>query len=119
MALAGAPPATRRQLAMTMQEITSSALVEVPELIQEMQDGGAGADRAARTLGELGANANLAKRGLIAGLDDPDPDVRLTIAEVLGDISDYTSQVIGALMVEALKQDEVALSALQQQAAGG
>jgi hypothetical protein len=43
----------------------------------------------------------------------------LTIAEVLGDISDYTSQVIGALMVEALKQDEVALSALQQQAAGG
>jgi HEAT repeat protein len=117
--LAGAPPATRQELAWTMQDITSSALADVPALIEEMRAGGPGADRAARILGELGAHARLAKQDLIEALDDPDPGVRLTVAELLGDISDYTAQVIGALMVQALEQDEQALAALERHAAGG
>jgi HEAT repeat protein len=88
----------------------------VPELIRELQAGGPAADRAAEALGDLGRNAKLAKQDLIKGLEDPDPEVRLTVAEVLGDISDYTSQVIGALMTQALREDEAALTALQQHA---
>lgn len=117
--LAGAPAATRQEIATVMQQITVGALDEVPTLIEEMRAGGPGADRAAQILGELGANANLAKRDLIEALDDPDPDVRLTVAELLGDISDYTAQVIGALMFEALEPDEPALAALGRHAAGG
>lgn len=117
--LAGAPPATRQQLVTTMQEITASALAEVPELIEIMQAGGPEADLAARALGDVGANANRATQDLIEALDDPDPEIRLTVAELLGDISDYTAQVISALMVEALKQDEEALAALEQHASGG
>ena len=117
--LAGATPAAREELAWTMQDITASALADVPALIAEMQAGGPGADRAARILGELGANANLAKQDLIAALDDPDPGVRLTVAELLGDLSDYTAQVIAALMVEAREQEGQALAALERHAAGG
>jgi HEAT repeat protein len=117
--LAVAPPATRQQLVMTMQEITASALTEVPELIEAMQAGGPGADLAAQALGEVGANANRAKRDLIEALDDPDPEVRLAVAEVLGDISDYTAQVIGALMIEAREEDDQALAALERHGAGG
>ncbi len=112
--LAAAPPASREELAGTMHEITESALAEVPELIAELQAGGPGADRAAAALGAFGNDAKLAKQDLIEGLDDPDPEVRLTVAEVLGDISDYSSRVIGALMIEALKDDEPALAALQR-----
>jgi uncharacterized UBP type Zn finger protein len=112
--LAAAPPASREELAGTMHEITESALGEVPELISELQAGGPGADRAAAALGEFGNDAKQAKQDLIEALDDPDPEIRLTVAEVLGDISAYSSQVIGALMTEALKDDEPALAALQQ-----
>jgi HEAT repeat protein len=67
----------------------------------------------------VGANANRAKRDLIEALDDPDPEVRLAVAEVLGDISDYTAQVIGALMIEAREEDDQALAALERHGAGG
>jgi HEAT repeat protein len=117
--LAGAPTATRQHLAMTMQAITSSALDEVPDLIRAMQDGGPEADRAARILGELGGNANRAKLDLIEALDDPDPGIRLMVAELLGDISDYNAQVIGALVAQALEQDQEAYAALVETAAGG
>jgi HEAT repeat protein len=112
--LAAASPADRQQLAATMHEITESALGEVPELIAELKAGGAGAERAAAALGAFGNDARLAKHDLIEALDDPDPEVRLTVAEVLGDISDYSSRVIGALTIEALDDDQPALAALQQ-----
>ena len=114
--LAATPPADRPQLIATMQEITASALAEVPELIEAMQAGGPEADLAAQALGDVGANANRATQDLIEALDDPDPEIRLTVAELLGDISDYTAQVIAALMAEALKEDGEALTALERHA---
>jgi HEAT repeat protein len=112
--LASSEPAARRRVARSLQEVSSRALDETPALIRDLQAHGPEADRAAQALGELGENANLAQRDLLAALSDPDPEVRLIVAEVLGDISGAMSAVVGALLVESLDNDGEAIAALQR-----
>lgn len=112
--LVSSEPSARRRVAGSLQEVSSRALEETPQLITDLQSDGPAADRAARILGDLGVNANLAQPHLIEALNDPDPEVRLIVAEVLGDISGAMSAVIGALLVESLEDDRAAVVALQR-----
>ncbi len=112
--LTSSPPEGRRRIAESLQDVSARALAETPRLIRDLKGRGAAADRAARALGDLGENANLAQPDLLEALNDPDPEVRLTVAEVLADISRSMSAVVGALLVESLKNDGDAISALRR-----
>ncbi len=112
--LASAEPAARRPIARSLQAVSAHALDETPALIAALQAHGPEADRAAQALGDLGENANLAQGDLLQALNDPDPEVRLLVAEMLGDISRSMSAAVGALLVESLRNNWDAAAALQR-----
>jgi HEAT repeat protein len=119
--LADAERPARRTLTEALQTISTEARAEVAGLVLDLQRGDPDTRaRTAETLGAIGADANAAKATLVTALAEPDlpGEVRFTLAEALGEIGAYTTEVTRALVDAALRDPDPEVRGTAQDSLG-